>query len=133
MLRSLTRSVVVLLATVLATSIYAQEGHPLKGSWIGVWESNKDAGDDIIMVLNWDGKAVSGIINPGTDNMKVSNATLDPNGWKVHIETDGKSKQGAALHYVIDGTIKDLELPTRFITGTWQSQSGRGKFEVRRP
>ena len=132
MLRSLTRSVVVLLATVLATSIYAQEGHPLKGSWIGVWESNKDAGDDIIMVLNWDGKAVSGIINPGTDNMKVSNATLDPNGWKVHIETDGKSKQGAALHYVIDGTIKDLELPTRFITGTWQSQSGKGKFEVRR-
>ena len=132
MLRSLKRSVVVVLATVLAASIYAQEGHPLKGSWIGVWEANKDAGDDIIMVLNWDGKAVSGIINPGTDNMKVSNATLDPNGWKVHIETDGKSKQGAALHYVIDGTIKDLELPTRFITGTWQSQSGKGKFEVRR-
>jgi hypothetical protein len=132
MLRSLKRSVVVVLATVLAASIYAQEGHPLKGSWIGVWEANKDAGDDIIMVLNWDGKAVSGIINPGTDNMKVSNATLDPNGWKVHIETDGKSKQGAALHYVIDGTLKDLELPTRFITGTWQSQSGKGKFEVRR-
>ena len=132
MLRSLKRSVVVVLATALAASIYAQEGHPLKGSWIGVWEANKDAGDDIIMVLNWDGKAVSGIINPGTDNMKVSNATLDPNGWKVHIETDGKSKQGAALHYVIDGTIKDLELPTRLITGTWQSQSGKGKFEVRR-
>ena len=132
MLRSLTRSVVVLLAPVLAMPIYAQEGHPLKGSWIGVWESNKDAGDDIIMVLNWDGKAVSGIINPGTDNMKIGSATLDPNGWKVHIEADGKSKQGAALHYVIDGTIKDLELPARFITGTWQSQTGKGKFEVRR-
>jgi hypothetical protein len=132
MLRSLTRSALVVLAMALAVPTYAQEGHPLKGSWIGVWESNKDAGDDIIVVLSWDGKAVSGIINPGTDNMKIGNATLDPNGWKVHIEADGKNKQGAALHYVIDGTIKDLELPTRTIAGTWQSQSGKGKFEVRR-
>jgi hypothetical protein len=132
MLRSLTRSALVLLAMATAVPTYAQEGHPLKGSWIGVWESNKDAGDDVIVVLSWDGKAISGIINPGTDNLKIGNATLDPNGWKVHIEADGKTKQGAPLHYVIDGAIKDLELPTRSIAGTWQSQSGKGKFEVRR-
>jgi len=132
MLRSLTRSAVVLLATMLTAPIHAQEGHPLKGSWIGVWESNKDAGDDIIIVLNWDGKSISGIINPGTDNLKIGNATLDPIGWKVHLEADGKNKQGGALHYVIDGTLKDLELPARSITGTWQSQGGKGKFDVRR-
>jgi len=132
MLRSLTRLALVLLAATLAAPIQAQEGHPLKGSWIGVWEANKDAGDDVLMVLNWDGKAISGIINPGTDNMVVKNATLDPTGWKVHIEADGKNKAGAAVHYVIDGNIKDLELPTRSITGTWQSQGGKGKFEVRR-
>jgi hypothetical protein len=132
MLKRLMRSSLVLLAATLAIPMYAQEGHPLKGSWIGVWEGNKDAGNDIILVLNWDGKAVSGIINPGTDNMKVANATLDPNGWKVHIEADGKTKAGGALHYVIDGNIKDLELPSRSILGTWSSQSGKGKFEVRR-
>jgi len=133
MLRSLTRSAVVLLATMLAgASIYAQEGHPLKGSWIGSWESNKDAGDDVLVVLNWDGKEISGMINPGTDNMKIAKATLDPNGWKVHIEADGKNKAGTALHYVIDGTLKDLELPTRSVTGTWQSQTGKGKFDIRR-
>jgi hypothetical protein len=132
MLRSLTRLALVLLAATLAAPIQAQEGHPLKGSWIGVWEMNKDAGDDVLMVLNWDGKAISGTINPGTDNMVVKNATLDPNGWKVHIEADGKNKQGAAVHYVIDGNLKDLELPTRSIVGTWQSQGGKGKFDIRR-
>src|SRR6188768_848896 len=105
MLRSLTRLALVLLAATLAAPIQAQEGHPLKGSWIGMWEGNKDAGDDVLLVLNWDGKTISGIINPGTDNMKIANATLDPNGWKVHIEADGKNKQGAAVHYVIDGNI----------------------------
>ena len=132
MLRSLTRLALVLLAATLAAPIQAQEGHPLKGSWIGVWEANKDAGDDVLMVLSWDGKTISGTINPGTDNMVVKNATLDPAGWKVHLEADGKNKSGAAVHYVIDGNIKDLELPTRSITGTWQSQGGKGKFEVRR-
>jgi hypothetical protein len=120
------------LAATLVAPIQAQEGYPLKGSWLGVWEGNKDAGDDIIMVLSWDGKAISGTINPGTDNMVVKNASLDPNGWKVHLEADGKNKAGAAVHYVIDGNLKDLELPTRTITGTWQSQGGKGKFEVRR-
>jgi hypothetical protein len=57
---------------------------------------------------------------------------LDPNGWKVHIEADAKTQQGGALRYVIDGTIQDLEQANRYITGTWQSQSGRGKFEMRR-
>lgn len=122
----------VLLAMALAAPITAQEGHPLKGSWIGVWESNTQHGNDVLMVLNWDGKRISGTINPGTDNIAIDNATLDPTGWKVHIEANAKNKQGAALRYVIDGTIQQLEMPNRAITGTWQSQSGRGKFEIRR-
>jgi hypothetical protein len=120
------------LALALAAPIVAQEGYPLKGSWIGVWESNAQHGNDVLVIMNWDGKSVSGVINPGTDNIKIDRATLDPNGWKVHIEADAKDPQGAALRYVIDGTIEDLELPTRYITGTWQSQRGKGKFEIRR-
>lgn len=127
MLRSLTRLALVLLAATLAAPIQAQEGHPLKGSWIGVWEGNKDLGDDVLMILSWDGKAVTGIINPGTDNIKITNASLDPNGWKVHFEADAKNK-----HFVVDGNIKELEFPSRYITGTWQAQGAKGKFEVRR-
>lgn len=132
MLRYLTRGALVLLAVALAVPAVAQEGFPLKGSWIGVWESNTVHGPDVLVVLNWDGKKITGEINPGTDNIKISNATLDPDGWKVHIEADAKDKQGAALHYVIDGTIQEIELPNREVVGTWQSQNGRGKFDIRR-
>jgi len=128
----MTRFSFVLLAVALAVPIIAQEGHPLKGSWIGVWESNAQHGNDVLMVLNWDGKAVTGIINPGTDNIKLDRVTLDPAGWKVHIEADAKDKQGAAIRYVIDAAIQQLEMTNRVMTGTWTSQRGRGKFEMRR-
>jgi hypothetical protein len=50
----------------------------------------------------------------------------------VKIEADAKDKSGAAVHYVIEGHIENLELPNRQITGTWSSQKGRGKFAVAR-
>lgn len=115
----------------LALPIAAQEGHPLKGSWIGVWETNPQ-GNDILMVLNWDGKAITGIINPGTDDMKVENATLDPTGWKVHLEASGKNSKGVAVKYVIDGAIQKLEMPNRAIVGTWSGGALKGKFEAHR-
>lgn len=132
MLRSIMKGALVLLPLALLVPIFAQEGHPLKGSWIGVWEGNTVLGNDILMVMNWDGKNVTGMINPGTDNMPIAKATLDPTGWKVHIEADGKNKQGAAVHYVIDGAIQQLELPSRAIVGTWTGGTAKGKFEVRR-
>ena len=88
--------------------------------------------NDVLIVLNWDGKKISGIINPGTDNIAIDTATLDPAGWKVHIEANAKDKAGKALRYVIDGAIQNLEMSNRAVVGTWQSQSGRGKFEIRR-
>ena len=132
MLRCLTRSALFVLAAALTVPVIAQEGFPLKGSWIGMWEGNTVLGNDILMLMNWDGKAISGMINPGTDNMPITKATLDPAGWKVHIEADGKNKQGAVVHYVIDGAIQQLELPSRSIVGTWTGGTAKGKFEVRR-
>jgi hypothetical protein len=110
----------------------AQEGHPLKGSWLGTWAGNKIHGNDVLLVLNWDGKAITGTINPGTDNMPIKNATLNPDGWVVHLEADAKDKAGAVLTYVIDGKIEDLRLPNRSITGTWKNQRENGVFKVGR-
>jgi hypothetical protein len=110
----------------------AQEGHPLKGSWLGSWEGNEAHGDNVLLVLDWDGSAITGMINPGTDNIPVSRATLDPEGWKVTIEADAKDKSGAAVRYVIEGTIENLELPNRSVVGTWKSQRGGGAFEISR-
>jgi hypothetical protein len=122
---ALAAAVCAVLATGTAVS---QEGFPLKGSWLGTWESNKALGDDLILILDWDGKTISGMINPGTDNIPVKKASLDPDGWKVEIEADAKDKSGAVEHYVIEAHIENLELPNRSLVGTWHSDHGRGKF-----
>ena len=110
----------------------AQEGHPLKGSWLGEWAGNATHGDNILLILDWDGSAITGMINPGTDNIPVGKASLDPKGWVVKIEAEGKDKAGAAVRYVIEGRIEDLELPNRSIVGSWSSNNGRGTFTASR-
>ena len=110
----------------------AQEGHPLKGSWLGTWASNDVHGEYVLLVLDWDGSEISGMINPGTDNIEIDRATLDPDGWIVRIEADGKDKSGATVNCRIEGRIENLELPDRSIVGTWKHERGSGAFEVSR-
>ncbi len=110
----------------------AQEGHPLKGSWLGEWAGNTVHGDNILLILDWDGKAITGMINPGTDNIPLSKASLEPNGWVVKIEAEGKDKDGSAVRYVIEGELENIELPNRTINGTWSSNKGRGTFMASR-
>jgi hypothetical protein len=132
MKRLMTIAAAAVLALALLAPSSAQEGHPLKGSWLGEWKGNTVHGDNILLILDWDGKAITGMINPGTDNMPVKSASLDPKGWVVKIEADGKAKDGSAVSYVIEGKIENLELPNRSINGTWSSNKGRGTFTASR-
>ena len=61
-----------------AGAALAQEGHPLKGSWLGDWGPNKTTRNQVFLLLDWDGKAISGTINPGTDNIPIKSAMLTP-------------------------------------------------------
>jgi hypothetical protein len=112
--------------------LVAQEGHPLKGSWTGTWEGNTVHGNSVLLVLDWNGKAITGTVNPGTDNMVVKNATLNPDGWVFHFEADGKDKAGAVVTYSVDGKIENLAMHNRSIVGTWKSQRGGGAFKISR-
>ena len=131
-MRALTVLALCLACLAGSGSVRAQEGHPLKGSWIGTWTPNKIHGNDVLLVLNWDGKSITGTINPGTDNMAVKNASLNPEGWIVHFEADAKDKAGNALTYVIDGKIENLPFANRSIVGTWKSQKENGAFKIGR-
>ena len=121
-----------LAAVAVAALAAAQEGHPLKGSWIGVWESNDTHGENVVVILDWNGEEITGIINPGTNNIEIDDATLDPQDWSVRIEADAETSDGDTITYVIEGTIQELELPSRSIVGTWRSDNGRGAFDIRR-
>jgi hypothetical protein len=123
---------VLALAAGAGVTALAQEGHPIKGSWLGTWESNEVHGDFVLLVLDWDGEEISGIINPGTDNIEITRATLNPDGWVVQIDATDEDAQGGAVNYQIEGRIENLELPDRSIVGTWKSERGNGAFEVSR-
>lgn len=112
-----------LLFILMSGTAMAQEGHPLKGSWIGEWTGNETHGDFVLLVLDWDGKNITGVINPGTDNMVIEKAELDPTDWSVTIQAGG---------YELEGTINALELPSRSIVGTWKNQDRGGKLEISR-
>jgi hypothetical protein len=113
-------------------SVTAQEGHPLKGSWLGTWGPAKSHSNDIVLVLNWDGKTISGTINPGVNDAPIKNATLNPDGWLVHLEADVKEKSGTVLNYVIDGKIENLSFHNRAIVGTWKNQRESGQLKISR-
>jgi hypothetical protein len=123
----------VLAVCLVAIPAVAQEGHPLKGSWLGTWAGNKTLGNDVLVVMTWDGKNITGTINPGTDNITIKSATLNPEGWLVHIEADAKDKQGNPISYTIDGKIENLPLASRVVTGTWKdNRGGTGAFKIGR-
>jgi hypothetical protein len=123
---------VVLTIALVSGTASAQFGHPLKGSWSGDWGTSSTNRQHVVLNLNWDGKEISGVINPGPNAVPLTTATLDPSTWMVHFEGNGKDKSGATVHYVIDGKIENLGASQRFMTGTWMQGSEKGTFKVTR-
>jgi hypothetical protein len=116
----------------VAAAASAQFGHPLKGSWLGDWGPNKDSRTRVFIEIQWDGKALSGTINPGPNAVKLQTVTVDPNTWAVHLEGQGKDASGATVRYVVDGKLENLGAYQRFITGTWTEGSKKGDFKITR-
>lgn len=122
----------ILFALALAMPGVAQEGHPLKGSWIGEWADNELHDEFVLIVLDWNGREITGTINPGTDNIEITGAELNPDDWTIRIEADTEDSSGNAVDYVIEGSILELELPNRHIEGSWRNGSSGGDFRIQR-
>jgi len=128
----LVRFVTTIAFVAVASSAYAQFGHPLKGTWSGDWGTGPNNRTHVVLDLNWDGKAITGAINPGANGVPLKVATLDPATWTVHFEGDGKDASGASVHYVINGKLENLGAFARFITGTWTQGTAKGDFKITR-
>jgi hypothetical protein len=119
-----------LLVSLAAAPAFAQFGHPLKGSWSGDWGPTKENRTRILLDMNWDGKTISGVINPGQNGVPLQKATLDPSTWNVHLEAEGKDASGKTIRYVIDGKLENVGAYQRFITGTWTQGDKKGDFKI---
>jgi hypothetical protein len=115
----------------IAVAAHAQEGHPLSGTWAGDWGAG-DKRTHVTIVMNWDGKAVTGTINPGPDAIPIGSVMLDVTKWTVRIEADGKDAAGKVTHISADGQLDDLGSYHRKITGTWTQGTTKGDFKITR-
>ena len=106
----------------------AQQGHPLTGTWSGDWGPSATERHQITLVMNWDGKNVTGLINPGPDSMPLTSVFVDVTNWTVRIEAETKD----TMHISAEGKLQDLGSYHRFITGTWKQGAVTGDFKITR-
>jgi len=117
---------------VAVVSGLAQEGHPLKGTWSGDWGPSANQRNHVTFVMNWDGKNVTGIINPGPNSFPIKSVFLDVTKWTVRIEADTKDQSGNPVQITAQGQLEDLESYHRTITGTWRQGTTAGDFKLTR-
>ena len=123
---------VVIACLVIAVPVLAQEGHPLVGSWHGDWGPNRTTRHDLTVIMDWDGKALTGLINPGFDQAPLQNAKLNPTNWTVHFEVDSKDNSGKTVRCVADGKLDKLGSDRRTLTGTWSCGATKNDFKLTR-
>lgn len=122
-----------------AASALAQEGHPAKGTWLGHWGPTPTVQSRIVVVIDHDGKTMSGVLNPGPNAVPLKVARLDitpgkPSPgkgvppvlpiFKVYFEADAKDATGTPVAIVASGTMHAVALHNRWIEGSWTQTSG---------
>jgi hypothetical protein len=139
----------ILLASVLAFGLtaVAQEGYPLAGTWYGDYGTGNQK-HDLTVIMKWDGKGVTGTVNPGpnatplkTAAMKITPGKPAPEGqnsttgippvFDVHMEFDVPAAAGGGS-LVFDGTIKNPVAGNRTIVGTFMRGGEKGPMQLRR-
>lgn len=122
----------VLVSLAITAVGFSQEGHPLVGVWLGDWGPTATHRNDITIVMAWDGKALTGTVNPGPDAIPLKVASLDSTKWMVHLEADAKDQKGNPVRFVADGKLENIGSYNRTLTGTWNHGNVKGDFRLRR-
>ena len=120
-------------------TVAAQEAHPLEGTWYGDYSTGNQK-TDLTVIMKWDGKIVSGLINPGPNSKPLTSAVLDiipgkpapqgqqsttgvPPTFKVRFDVDGMT---------FEGTLRNPVGGNRQLVGTWKRAAQSGAFQIRR-
>ena len=135
MKRSRVLYILVLAIALLAPSgAWAQFGHPLKGQWSGQWGPS-DNPKRLLLDLHWDGKEITGVVNPGEETAAVKSVTFDysnPSAWKIKLTAEGKDKSGKPVALSVDGTLENIGAYNKLFHGTWLEGGQKGDFTLTR-
>lgn len=109
----------------------AQHGHPLVGTWSGYWGTSADQRNRVLLLLDYDGEAIRGVINPGRNAAPISAASLDASTWTLVLEASREDADGNTIAYRIEGRLENVTTPSaRVLSGTWTEGNERGDFRV---
>ena len=110
----------------------AQEGHPLTGTWSGDWGPAATTRTHLTVVMEWDGRNVTGTINPGPDAVPLAAVRLDVTDWTVRIEAEAKDSSGRPVRIAAQGRLDDIGSWHRTLSGTWTEGGVSGDFRLTR-
>jgi len=119
---------ICLMACFLMTaSAFAQRGaaDPLTGTWTGDWGPTPNDRNNVTVQLKWDGKALTGTVNPGPNAVALQKSTFNSKSGAVHMEADAKAPGGRTVHYLIDGKVD-----RNTMTGSWNHDNRNGDFKI---
>jgi hypothetical protein len=119
-------------ACLIILPLLAQQGHPLTGTWSGDWGPTPTQRNAVTIVMNWDGKNVTGLINPGPDSIPIGSVYVDYATWTVRLEADTKDQSGKPVHMSAEGKLDDLGSYHRTLKGTLQIGATKGDFRLTR-
>lgn len=97
----------------------AQEGHPFDGTWRGTLTDEQGETQRVLLILDYDGEQIGGMINPGPKSLRVQAAELDAPNWQLSLRAeaaDGPIEMVATLH--------EIGSPRRYMEGSWK-QGGK--------
>jgi hypothetical protein len=118
-----------LLAALLVTAIPVRflnaADDPLTGTWAGDWGPSEWDRNQVTLELKWDGKNLTGTVNPGPNAVELKKATFDAKAGAVHFEADATGRRGNQIHYVIDG-----KLDGNIMSGSWSHDNRKGDFKI---
>jgi len=112
------------MVTCFHTAMAQQNADPLTGTWKGDWGPSPTDRNEVTLELKWNGKTLTGTVNPGPDAIPIETGSFDPNAMKIHLEANFAPRN---LRYVVDGTVEKDK-----ITGTWNHPRRKGDFQVTR-
>jgi hypothetical protein len=109
---------------VIALPLLAQD--PLSGTWAGDWGPSAAHRNDVTVQLKWDGKTLTGTVNPGPNAVTLQKSTFDSKTGAVHLEADSKNMMGTGMvHFIIEGKVAGNTM-----TGSWDHGDSKGDFKI---
>jgi hypothetical protein len=99
---------------------------PITGTWAGDWGPSKSDRNQVTVQFKYDGKTLSGTVNPGDKAVQLTKTSFDAKTGAIHLEADAKNEMGSGMvHFVIDG-----KLDKNTMTGSWNHGNVKGDFKI---